>query len=578
LATFDAHSPVSAVLEAPESRAILEEVAPDLLDSPMVNQLAALPLRGLLRLVLGDEDPRVPTIVDRVSLVEDPRPVEAEESPIAPDSAYEPEPVERGSALVDVPREAERYLPVEVTAYGPSHGNPFVDVEFGAEFRSGDQTAAVGGFYDGDGRYVIRFLPPTAGSWEFTTRSTARSLDGVKGQFEVAENECKGPVGVVDDYHFAHADGTPFIPLGTTSYAWTHQDDELQERTLAALASAPFNKLRMCLFPKDYLYNVNDPERYVWPRKADGTWDTTRFDVEYWRRLERRIRDLGELGIEADLIVFHPYDDRWGLSHQSRAADDRYVRYMARRLGAFPNVWWSMANEYDLLLHKRPSDWDRLANLIRSEDHVGHPISIHNGFDLWDYSSDWATHCSIQHGEQLAKRVDQWRRQWGKPVLVDEAGYEGDLDQGWGNLTGEEMVRRFWEVSLRGGYATHGETFYREDDVIWWSKGGDLRGESLARLDFLKQLIAEAPTSRLDPLPSDFDAIWGGAADRYCLIYFGDHRPRFRDVVIPPGMAAEIDVIDTWNMTIEPQPGVHSGTVRVQLPARPYTAIRLRGA
>jgi hypothetical protein len=43
-------------------------------------------------------------------------------------------------------------------------------------------------------------------------------------------------------------------------------------------------------------------------------------------------------------------------------------------------------------------------------------------------------------------------------------------------------------------------------------------------------------------------------------------------------MAAEIDVIDTWNMTIEPQPGVHSGTVRVQLPARPYTAIRLRGA
>ena len=35
-------------------------------------------------------------------------------------------------------------------------------------------------------------------------------------------------------------------------------------------------------------------------------------------------------------------------------------------------------------------------------------------------------------------------------------------------------------------------------------------------------------------------------------------------------------MIDTWNMTIEEVPGIHSGTVRVALPARPYMALRLR--
>jgi hypothetical protein len=564
------------VLDAPEARSVLEEVAPDLLESAMLQQLAEFPLRSLMKLALGEDDPRIDIIVERVKKIKDPRPAEAEEPPAFPDKEYEAATVQRGSAQIELPSDVRRYIPCEVLLKGPSHGNPFVDVEVSAKFQHEDETVTVGGFYDGEGRYIIRFLPATPGHWQFTTSSTARSLDGITGTFEVYESEQRGPVRVVDNYHFEYSDGTPYLPVGTTAYAWTHQDQSQEEATLKTLTEAPFNKLRMCLFPKDFLYNSNDPDKYVWLREADGTWDTTRFDVTYWRHLEQRIRDLGELGIEADLIIFHPYDKRWAHSHQSRAADDRYVRYMVRRLSAFPNVWWSLANEYDLLLNKRVEDWDRLAGLIQDEDHVGHLLSIHNWVEIWDYSSSWATHCSIQHGEQLAKNVDSWRRRWKKPVLVDEAGYEGDLDQGWGNLTAEDMVRRFWEITLRGGYATHGETFYRADEAIWWSKGGELIGESLSRIRFLKSLTAESPTTRIDPLPSDFDAIWAGVTNQYCLIYFGDHRPAFRNVVIPPGMKAEIDVIDTWNMTIEPQPGAHQGEARVELPARPYMAIRLR--
>ncbi|HET6530905.1 MAG TPA: DUF5605 domain-containing protein, partial [Actinoplanes sp.] len=69
---------------------------------------------------------------------------------------------------------------------------------------------------------------------------------------------------------------------------------------------------------------------------------------------------------------------------------------------------------------------------------------------------------------------------------------------------------------------------------------------------------------------------WGGVHGQYVLIYFDARRPRFRTITVPPSMRARIDVIDTWNMTIEELPGVHTGDVRIELPARPYMAVRLR--
>ena len=62
----------------------------------------------------------------------------------------------------------------------------------------------------------------------------------------------------------------------------------LQEQTLRSLAEAPFNKIRMGLFPKSFLFNANEPERFVFPRARASAWDTTRFDLEYFAHLETR--------------------------------------------------------------------------------------------------------------------------------------------------------------------------------------------------------------------------------------------------------------------------------------------------
>jgi len=579
---FDRASTFGDTLDSPAGRAVLETHLPGIAASPMAAQFRGARLGQLVALVPALEDPAAQELLwEALAAVQDGDDDRVPYPPaIAPDPAYEGEEVARGAASLVLPQPTAQWDVLEIRVEGPSHGNPFVDVELDAVFTRPDGTEVrVGGFYDGDGVYVVRALADAEGEWRFVTRSTARSLDGLSGTAVVtaAREGAHGPVRV-DGFHFRHADGTRHLPLGTTAYAWTHQGDELQEQTLQTLAAAPFTKIRMCVFPKSYLFNANEPADFVFPGSLADGFDLERFDPAHFRRLERRIAQLGALGIEADLILFHAYD-RWGFADLGPAVDERYLRYVVRRLAAFSNVWWSMANEYDLLWSKTGADWERLAEIVGEEDAFGHLNSIHNCRPYYDYSRPWITHVSIQRVDvyRTAENTDEWRERWGKPVVIDECAYEGDIDQGWGNITGEEMVRRFWEGAVRGGYVGHGETYLPsalglDDDVLWWSKGGMLHGSSPDRIGFLERLQAEAPDGVWDPLPSDWDVPWGGT-ETHRIGYFGFNRPRFRNLVLPDG-AWTVDVIDTWNMTVDRVPGTHRATLRVDLPGRQFMAVR----
>lgn len=59
----------------------------------------------------------------------------------------------------------------------------------------------------------------------------------------------------------------------------------------------------------------------------------------------------------------HPYD-RWGFSEMSAECDDLYWKYVIARFSAYRNVWWSLANEYDLMKKKTLADWERYAKII----------------------------------------------------------------------------------------------------------------------------------------------------------------------------------------------------------------------
>jgi len=173
--------------------------------------------------------------------------VEEETGYIAPVSNYETESVILGSAKVSIPKEVERWSVFEVELHGPAHGNPFTDVTLEAEFIcNGEKRHNTLGFYDGDGIYRIRYMPDTEGIWTFQTTSNARSLAGIEGEFTCVSpsKENHGPVRVKNTFHFSYEDGTPYVPVGTTCYAWVHQEEKLiQQKMNPAKLKEQFGKI-----------------------------------------------------------------------------------------------------------------------------------------------------------------------------------------------------------------------------------------------------------------------------------------------------------------------------------------------
>jgi len=451
----------------------------------------------------------------------------------------------------------EQWDVFEIALQGPSEGNPFVDTKLSGQFSSGPDSMTAPGFYDGDGTYRIRFSPPKQGQWKYVTASNSPQLDGKTGEFTAAApaSSNHGPVRVVKTLHFSYADGTPYFECGTTCYAWTHQPDGLEEQTLKTLAGSPFNKIRMCIFPKSYLYNTNDPPNYPFVRGADGNFDFTRFDPANWRHLEGRIGDLRRLGIESELILFHPYD-RWGFSEMDPASDDRYLRYAIARLAAYRNVWWSLANEYDFMIpplrkgqrgNKSVADFDRFFSILQREDPFDRQRSIHYAAKMYDNTKAWVTHVSIQN-RNLAQIIG-WREKFQKPIVIDECRYEGNIAQSWGNLTGQQMLRQFWLGTLCGGYVGHGETLKDPNDVLWWSKGGVLHGESPPRIAYLRKLMESLPFQEMTPARPDTDTFLLFKPGSVYLVYATKAGPI--KVQLDGEHDYTVEAIDTWNMKSE---------------------------
>lgn len=481
--------------------------------------------------------------------------------------------------------------------------------EISAEFAWDGETKTVSGFYAGNGVYKVRFLPKKPGiyRWKATGVTTAQGEEICK------DSENPGMVKA-DGKAFRFENGKLFHPFGTTVYALISQTDELIEQTMRTLESAPFNKIRMCVFPKDYDFNKNEPTYYPFEKNGDGTWDPSRPVYAFWDALDKHIVRLGSMGIQVDLILFHPYD-RWGFDGMGIEKDKQYLDYLLRRLSAYPHIWWSLANEYELT-RRSMEDWYEIESFVASHDPYGHLLSCHNIFKIWDANRPLTTHASIQ-AKDFAM-LPEWCSRYNTPVMLDECAYEGNLEHSWGSITGQEMSRRFWKTVCCGAYCTHGETFYSDDDVLWWAKGGVLKGESPVRIGFCRKIIESLPghlegepswLGRLLPLlempkekreaalssapesarrmvhvflESGADALsFAHSETAYyahigtdCYLRFYDTRPTARDTLpLPEDRKYTVQVIDTWNMTVETVAEGVSGTYVVKLPSRENMAV-----
>ena len=115
-----------------------------------------------------------------------------------------------------------------------------------------------------------------------------------------------------------------------------------------------------------------------------------------------------------DIILFHPYDyGHWGFdcmggresNSYSTSNDEFYLKYLISRIGSYRNIWFNMANEFNLIECKNKSlpnkfpIWDDLFNILIKYDPYNQyrEKSIHQYGDvMYNYSQPWTTHFSVQ--------------------------------------------------------------------------------------------------------------------------------------------------------------------------------------
>lgn len=508
----------------------------------------------------------------------------------------------------------------------PEGSDVYIDLKARVTAPDGTVTK-VKGFYAGDNKFVIRFLPLQSGRYYVDVTG---EIDFDK-YIEVKPHDEKHH-GLVqpEGTHLQFTDGTYFESFGTTVYALAQQTDDLMDQTIDTLAHSPFNKVRMCVFPKDYHYNKNEPQHYAFHKKFNGKWDVNHPDFAFWDAFEDKITRLANLGIQVDLILFHPYD-RWGFATMEQEDNLTYLDYLLRRFAAYPNLWWSLANEYDLCNAKNADDWQAFEDKIAADDPYRHMLSNHNCFEPYDFSHERVTHCSLQMRDMAL--VSLYQNKYHKPVLYDECCYEGNLVESWGNISGREMTNRFWKATISGGYCTHGETFLdpdcKDEDnaVVWWAKGGQLIGESPARIGFLRDIVESLPgpidqelsgMSRMQPLlfmseeqfnqaveniPAvegfdksalksflkamramdhdtlirhfDFEVEYAGKVgegDAF-LFYTAEQCPAKHVLELPEDRTYTVTVADAWNMTKDVVATDASGKYTVKFPGRDMMAV-----
>ncbi|CAN7741479.1 DUF5060 domain-containing protein [Paenibacillus sp. LjRoot153] len=472
---------------------------------------------------------------------------------------------------------------------------PYQEVTLQAYFQKDQKRNKFIGFYDGGSTWKIRFMPEEEGTYTFRISSNHVEFDGLTGAFECTEAQegNRGPVRV-NGKHFNYADGTPFFVMGTTAYAWTYRPEEIRRQTLESFSKYGFNKIRMLVFPKYYKGGENDVniayDPPVFPfAGAPNEFDFQTLLPEYFQNYEERVKDLLRLGIEADVILFHPYDC-WGIDRGMQQEDDLlYVKYVIARLSAYRNVWWSLANEYDITETEDGKfcvgidrkDWDLLGSFIKANDPHHHPISNHNIPLGWIYPDrDWLTHVSYQHPDTYTLLLEL-KNSYNKPIINDEYQYEGNIKDEWGNNDAKTTVLRHWLSAMAGGYATHGEVMKADgnDKDLFWSYGGALVGESGSRLKFMKQILESCPYQDMERDSRNTDG------HHYFGLHLGIDDYLFFCRYDLPGKnfwhgpfdgtepEYEAEFYDVWNCELVERKLIKRGD---RIPIREWTAIRLK--
>ncbi len=352
----------------------------------------------------------------------------------------------------------------------PDGGPPLVTVTF----KNGRREYQIAGFWDGGKTWKARFAPPSPGRWSYESRSRDPGLAGVRGEFECrAASEAEKAYNAalrgfirVSGRHFEYADGTPFLWIGDTWWAWGRKGIPFERfaRVVDDRAAKGFTIGQMLFSGRGWLLD----DRREMP------------DLKQIHKVEKFIEYANARGL---VVWIHAW---WGgkdlAANVGPEKIRRWWRYVIHRLGAY-NVVWVIAAEYntDNYGGLGADFWKDLGARIKREDPYGRIVSAHPTPPGWRGGAEapqWSTgsvlhrekwldynQSQVGHGKWRNEMIPlivakDYRRKPAKPVVVTEPWYEFVRD----NPPAADVRFGAWSAILSGaaGHSYGG-------GHIWWA-------------------------------------------------------------------------------------------------------------
>lgn len=279
----------------------------------------------------------------------------------------------------------------EFTALGQARvANPFRDTALVGEFVSpAGKTNVLDGFYDGEATWRLRFAPDEVGQWSYQLRGEGVSILQ-RGKILCSPARAAGPIRIhrENPYAFAHANGSPYFPMGDTCYGLFDDSPitpELRAEYLKTRRVQRFNFVRFTLGHSEARAATN-AAYWAWGGTTQKP-DLDRFNPVFFRNFDALMHQLRDQGMNAELILLNFYRRPFTDTKVWTAARERlWLRYVVARYGAFDNVFlWTIANEYEThpdgsyrLDYPDDVAWAKAtARFIKANDPYGHLVTVH---------------------------------------------------------------------------------------------------------------------------------------------------------------------------------------------------------
>lgn len=373
--------------------------------------------------------------------------------------------------------------------------------------------------------FKIRFNMSEVGDWRYDVSCTKQANPGatcnVTGPskfFKVGPSTQNGflrrdasrPSKFVYDNGFH-----PFI-WGQTYYQIVNQPVSGYNNWQTAVTNSKnkgLNKVRMLLYPWwNYYAQYGDSQPF---NGQPLTPNHNAINLNHWRKFDEVVNYLyNQVDSEgsrmlAEIILFK--DPALGKNASGQTVvidnyrtfgdatqDDRYLRYAIARYAAFPNVIWSLSNEWQFA-KSDPAYWEARAATLGAKDNPATPQNESNpSYDPWMFNSTrtqqratsihprnearfsfaasaWPAHdvlqFSIGHPEcapgNPCTNSDEWANfsilnnlADNRPVVNDEYGYLNSKLGGNcanGVFSSDNQRRAMWAIAIGGGYGSFGD-------------------------------------------------------------------------------------------------------------------------